>query len=209
MGAVLYEMATGRQPFRGETSIELVNAIQTDQPDKTSELNAAFPSGWIELSRKRWLRTGHSAISPRKSWPATWRADSVASASRPRRCVHARAPRQPGHDHLACHAAGTRSEATGIHAAYRQSWEELYPSLAPMAGRSFTRAESRANGRFAEGVGGQNPVSLTKDSPSEDIQPALSPERRTGCLPVRAQRRRHLRNGRDRREGSQVNQLRL
>src|SRR5262249_55933260 len=55
--------------------------------------------------------------------------------------------------------------------------EELYPSLAP-DGKSFIY-QSRASGRwevYLKRVGGQNPVSLTKDSGYDNTQPAISPD---------------------------------
>jgi len=42
-GLVLYEMATGRPAFRGQTSGELINAILQETPAKPSALNAAVP----------------------------------------------------------------------------------------------------------------------------------------------------------------------
>jgi eukaryotic-like serine/threonine-protein kinase len=43
LGVVLYEMATGRTTFRGETSGELIHAILNDTPAKPSALNPAVP----------------------------------------------------------------------------------------------------------------------------------------------------------------------
>jgi non-specific serine/threonine protein kinase len=44
LGVVLYEMATGRPTFRGETSTELIGAILHQAPVKPSALNPAVPA---------------------------------------------------------------------------------------------------------------------------------------------------------------------
>src|SRR5205823_1079430 len=43
-GAVLYEMATGRLPFAGETSAVIFDGILNHEPPPVSEFNAALPS---------------------------------------------------------------------------------------------------------------------------------------------------------------------
>jgi eukaryotic-like serine/threonine-protein kinase len=43
LGVVLYEMATGERPFRGETSADLISSILRDQPPPTHEVNRDLP----------------------------------------------------------------------------------------------------------------------------------------------------------------------
>ncbi len=43
LGVVLYEMATGARPFRGETSADLISSILRDQPPPTHEVNRDLP----------------------------------------------------------------------------------------------------------------------------------------------------------------------
>jgi TolB-like protein/Flp pilus assembly protein TadD len=43
MGVVLYEMATGRRPFQGDTSAALVSSILRDQPEAITDVNEALP----------------------------------------------------------------------------------------------------------------------------------------------------------------------
>ena len=45
LGVVLYQMATGHPPFRGETSGELIGAILRETPVKPSALNPRVPGG--------------------------------------------------------------------------------------------------------------------------------------------------------------------
>jgi eukaryotic-like serine/threonine-protein kinase len=43
LGVTLYEMATGRQPFRGRNRIEILNAVINDDPEPVTEENPAAP----------------------------------------------------------------------------------------------------------------------------------------------------------------------
>jgi Tol biopolymer transport system component len=58
-----------------------------------------------------------------------------------------------------------------------QSVPEYFPSLSP-DGKSFVYASYAAGNWdiYLQRVGGKNPVNLTKDSPSDDTQPAFSPD---------------------------------
>ena len=51
-GAVLYEMATGRQPFAGETAAEVEQAIVTQSPSPATELNPVLPAKLEGIIRK-------------------------------------------------------------------------------------------------------------------------------------------------------------
>ena len=51
MGAVLYEMATGRRPFLGETSMELGSSILRDTPKPMTELRPEVPMGLQRIKR--------------------------------------------------------------------------------------------------------------------------------------------------------------
>jgi len=51
-GAVLYEMATGRQPFQGSSTAVIFAAILTEAPTPASELNPALPAKLEEVINK-------------------------------------------------------------------------------------------------------------------------------------------------------------
>ena len=44
LGVVLYEMATGRRPFRGKTPAGILGSILTESPEKPSSINNAIPA---------------------------------------------------------------------------------------------------------------------------------------------------------------------
>jgi serine/threonine protein kinase/Flp pilus assembly protein TadD len=44
LGIILYEMATGKRPFRGDTSADLISSILRDSPRPVTELNVDLPT---------------------------------------------------------------------------------------------------------------------------------------------------------------------
>lgn len=52
LGIILYEMATGRRPFTGETSVSILASIVKDTPASVSELNPALPRDFARIVRR-------------------------------------------------------------------------------------------------------------------------------------------------------------
>jgi serine/threonine protein kinase len=52
LGVILYEMATGRRPFIGESSAALIASILRDMPPPVTEVNAAMPGEFARIVRR-------------------------------------------------------------------------------------------------------------------------------------------------------------
>jgi TolB-like protein/Tfp pilus assembly protein PilF len=52
LGVMLYELASGRRPFEGASSIELASAILRDTPPLITDVREALPSAFAELIRR-------------------------------------------------------------------------------------------------------------------------------------------------------------
>jgi TolB-like protein len=104
-GALLYEMATGRRPFRGDTASETVAALLRDDPPKPSSLNPAVPRELEDLIAQclekdverrlpsaRELRQRLQALSSRLSAPALTFPADTGRLTHLRRRWHASVP---------------------------------------------------------------------------------------------------------------------
>jgi serine/threonine protein kinase len=49
LGVVLYELATGERPFKGDTSMSVLSAVLREQPKSASDLNPAIPSPFARV----------------------------------------------------------------------------------------------------------------------------------------------------------------
>jgi serine/threonine protein kinase len=178
LGTVMYEMATGRQPFHGETAAELVDKILTANPDKPSKSNAAVPKSLERIIEKALAKDRATRYRSAEELAADLAA---LTTSRGRRFLVAMAA-------IAVFAGvalpiwiSTQPANAPRPQAFTQltdnPGEELYPSLAPDR-KSFVY-QSRASGRweiYFKRVGEQRPVSLTRNSASDHTQPSFSPD---------------------------------
>jgi serine/threonine protein kinase len=202
-GAVLYEMATGSQPFSGATSAVVFNAILEKIPTRASHINAKLPAKFEEIIEK--------ALEKDRDLRYQSAGDIRSDLKRLRRDLDSK------------HTAAVQTEPAGGHRPPLQQKRQLWMAVTAVIvvsaaafflGRSrlFTRAEATSDffgpgttvtqmtsmpgvpsfpslspdGKsvvFSNGgdiysmrVGGQNPVNLTKDSSQGNTEPVFSPD---------------------------------
>jgi Tol biopolymer transport system component len=97
VGVILFEMATGRRPFTGDTNLSIVSAIIKDMPPPVTELNPSLPRDLARIVRRALIKNPdqryQTAIDLRSdledlqellhaSTPATrWRSRATAVAA--------------------------------------------------------------------------------------------------------------------------------
>ncbi len=90
LGCVLYEMATGRRPYEGETPVSLISSIMKDEPRPMAEVVPMTPLALDRIVRacldknpdQRWQNAHDLALALR--WPAAGRD---GAPDRPRRAL--------------------------------------------------------------------------------------------------------------------------
>ena len=102
-GVMLHEMATGRRPFEGNSSAELISAILRDTPPSVTELRPELPSDLARVIRRclekeprHRLQTARDVSNEFRDWLAASRARFALPASTARadgRCRLRRRPR--------------------------------------------------------------------------------------------------------------------
>ena len=204
VGVVLYEMLTGKNPFKGESRQATFQKILMAEPPLVSELNEKLPvelDAILSKALEKGADVSYQTASDlradlkrvRREIESTPSLGSGSSLQSPKAAEKSR------RNYLAYPAGvlllisfglsiwywGFRqtpanavdwSKATNIQLT-DQPGTEYFPTLAP-DGKSFVYA-SDASGNFDlyfQRVGGKNVTNLTKDSSANDTQPAFSPD---------------------------------
>jgi serine/threonine protein kinase/Tol biopolymer transport system component len=201
LGVVLYELATGRKPFSGETRQVTINAILSAQPEPATAINANLPLELDRILNKALEKDRELRYQTASDFRADMRRllreiDSSPTASGSR---SAQAPVQRlAQPHwywpvAACvlilllaaaasffwlsakPAAPDWSRAATVQLTNHPG-TEFFPSLAP-DGKSFVYAGNETGNfdLFVQRVGGKTATPLTPDRPSDEIEPVFSP----------------------------------
>ena len=205
LGVVLYEMATGKLPFGGNSDAAVYDALLNKVPEPITSSNAEVPveletivnralakdrearyqaASELRADLKRLERdtdSGRVSISsasirtPRSSWSG-WTARALLGSALIAVSIFAVWYLWP-------RLRSTRRDTPAAmkNVSYSQLTDqpgpEFFPSLSP-DGNSLAFA-SRAAGNwdiYLQRVGGKNAINLTKDPLADDTQPAFSPD---------------------------------
>jgi eukaryotic-like serine/threonine-protein kinase len=195
-GVVLYEVATGLRPFRGDTLALIFDWILHREPVHPTQLNAQLPSRFEEIV----LRLLEKNRERRYSTAAELRDDLMRLRQQLRSGEYTAAPSRgiiPRRVAIPAVVMSAALIAGGVWYIFApadnpdrsqfpkvsfvqltsQPGAELFPSISP-DGRSVVYAGSQSGNWdiYLQRVGGKNTINLTRDSLDDDSQPAFSPD---------------------------------
>jgi serine/threonine protein kinase len=204
LGVILYEMATGQRPFKGDTNVTVLSSILKDTPPSVTDINDTLPSELGRIIRhclvKDPARRYQSAADLRNEL-AELKQDLDSGALAASGVVIPRRARSVPSLRRILAGAGIVLSVVLAAAAYRwwprpaaadrpptggerafiqlttQAGLEEFPSLSP-DGKWIAYDGNQAGNAdiYLQSVGGHNAINLTKDSLEDDTQPAFSPD---------------------------------
>ena len=202
LGVILYEMATGLKPFRGDSPVAIMSSILKDTPTSVCDVNRELPTELGRIIRrclvkdptrryqtaadlrneledlKRDVDSGALAVGPVSS--------PLRRSRLPMRAVLIGAATALVIVFVAGYAwrqlnRGATREPDSAGRVFTQITRgpglEQFPSLSPDGKWIVYDGDQAGNSDiYLQGVGGQTAINLTADSPDGDTQPAFSPD---------------------------------
>ena len=197
LGVMLYEMATGARPFRGDSAMSIMSAILKDSPPAPRQVNANVSRDLDRIIRrclaKEPARRYQSAVDLRNDLEELQQQVEPGEALE---VVHPVAVRRTPWTAAAIAASlliavagytlfrtwraeGLRPAKVRAEFAQltSQPGVEWFPSLSP-DGKWLVYSAAGAGGRqiYLQSVSGQNPLDLSSDATVDDDQPVFSPD---------------------------------
>ncbi len=197
LGVVVYEMACGERPFKGDTSLSVLSAILKDSPKPLGEINPATPSDLTRIVRRclskdpedRYqsavdLRSdlddlrqsppgagGTLAVSAtERGWATWWPRLAAAACGGAATAAVGLALSAPGGVPAAIPSL-TFSRLTLLEGVTRE------PMISPDGRWVVYVSDISGNPDiYLQSTTGQTPINLTKDSTAADRMPAFSPD---------------------------------
>ena len=180
LGVVLYEMATGQRPFKGESGISILSAIIKDQPVPMTRLSTAVPRDLERLVDQCLAKDPERRLSSAEELRTRLEALGVAPPSRDRR-VAAGLVLASAMVAIAVLAAFFMSSRTApvpsptFGRFTDDNGIEAWPSFSPDGGEIvYARRAGGSSGIYARAINGGASVQLTTDA--TDTMPVFSPD---------------------------------
>ncbi|MEX2271869.1 MAG: protein kinase [Vicinamibacterales bacterium] len=197
LGVMLYQLATGRLPFQGDTAMSVLSAIIKDTPRPAADLKPDLPPAFTRVLKaclqKDPERRYQSAKDLRNELQTLQEELDSGELARPE-VGSAAVPRRRRPLVIAAIAAAgalalavvlwPRGAAAPSPAPVLQHTQltsasgiEAEPALSP-DGKWFLFVSGAAGNAdiYLQSVGGQTAINVTPDSPAADLQPAFSPD---------------------------------
>ncbi|MEJ7846880.1 MAG: protein kinase [Pyrinomonadaceae bacterium] len=204
VGVVLYEMLTGKNPFKGDSRQATFQKILSEQPPLVSQLDGKLPIELDAILSKALEKdtdvSYQTALDLRADLKRVRREIDSSPSLRSGSLTQRRESPNPKSKFLYIPITAVLLILIGAgawflvsrnrKAVYDADWgratniqlteqagTEFFPSLAP-DGKSFiyTRESGGGLDLFWQRIGGKNPTNLTKEFPGDDTEPAFSPD---------------------------------
>ncbi|HVT03778.1 MAG TPA: protein kinase, partial [Thermoanaerobaculia bacterium] len=194
LGAILYEMLSGRRAFRGDSAADTMSAVLREDPQDLSLITRAIPPALDRAVRHCLEKSPEQRFQSARDLAYDLESLSTLGSTAGHAALHKR-PWQRMIIPLVVALAALGMLAawrTGLRVTWKQPdpWErrsflqltyapgkELQPSLSP-DGKTIVYVSSQSGNPdiYLQRVDGRNVLNLTKDSTFADVMPAFSPD---------------------------------